>query len=104
MAMKARMFKHITESIKSRLQKTKRCEYCRSEFATSEEYLYHMSTHPTEVLPNLYVGDKINAKNIKLINRIGISHVLYVSHPSLSLSNNSNDNFDALHFVSTKKK
>eukprot|EP00483_Globobulimina_turgida_P001157 UN01159 len=105
MAMKTKMLRHITSSIKNKLIKNRHCEYCESEFSSSYDYLCHVSLHPTQILPNLYVGSKDNAKDIKLLNKIGITHVLYISYsPMISATNEKEEyNLASLHFVGTKQ-
>eukprot|EP00483_Globobulimina_turgida_P002696 UN02701 len=108
MAMKTKMLRHITTSIKNKLIKNKRCEYCESGFSSSNDYLCHVSIHPTQILPNLYVGNKDNAKDIKLLNKIGITHILYISYSSYSSiispqNDKQDDNFSSLHFVGIKQ-
>eukprot|EP01083_Nonionella_stella_P022967 63485_1 len=103
MAMKTKMMKNFKQSIKSKLGKTKRCEYCASEFTSTNEYLCHVSAHPNEIIPNLLIGTKENAKDMKLMNKIGISHVLYLTFCSSQDHDRDFDNFNELHFVGNKR-
>merc|ERR1712154_124098 len=85
--------------IKSKLTKNRKCTYCGSEFASSNEYLGHISNYPNEIIPNLFLGKKDNVKDIKLMNVIGITHILYISNHILS----NNECFNSLHFVGSKQ-
>ena len=72
--MKTRMIKNFKQSLKNKLIKPKQCKYC----------------HPNEIIQNLFIGNINNVKNTELMNKIGITHFLFIAHNDDNIDHNIN--------------
>jgi len=93
----------MADSIKSRLLKPKRCPHCHAEFLSETEYITHSAVHPTEIIPNLYLGIRSNALDLKLMDRLGITHVVTISTAKHRTIYSAEKYLDPMHFVSTHR-
>eukprot|EP00941_MAST-03F_sp_MAST-3F-sp1_P002266 g2266.t1 len=66
------------------------CFICGKTIKKKNTFLYHIAIHPTEIVPNIWLGNEDNANNLSLLRRLGITHVLNVAGdidaPALSSS------------------
>jgi len=93
----------MADSIKSRLLKPKRCPHCHAEFLSESEYITHSAVHPTEIIPNLYLGIRSNALNLDLMDLLGITHVVTISTAKHRTIYSAEKYLDPKHFVSTHR-
>ena len=103
MSMKTRMIKQMTDRIKSRILKHKRCPFCHSDFVSHSDYISHLAVHPTEIIPNLFLGIRANALNSNLMNHLQITHIVTISSASHRTLYTANSYLDSSHFVSTHR-
>ena len=98
MALKTKMINSFKQSLRNKLVKPRKCIYCDLEFLSKDEYLCHVSIHPTEIVPNLFIGSINNAENIKCINQNGITHILYI----MDTNNGNNDSLKINNMINVK--
>jgi hypothetical protein len=56
------------------------CPVCAKRCGRKKKtYQFHAAIHPCEVLPGLFLGNEENAKDRKLLEKLGITHVLNVA-------------------------